>query len=220
VDEGFDADADGWEACRGDCDDADPAVTPIAEEVCGDGLDNDCDPETSEDGDLDGDGLSSCDGDCNDASAVAYPGGLELCDGLDNDCDGAADNVLSCYSSAWWDDTHLVISNYVTWETAAAVCAGEGMHLVRIDDADEGYVMAEIGWTWLGTAHWFGLNDLANEGEWVYEDGSTPVYTAWYSGEPNNSGEEDCAGVNFGAWGYWNDYSCASTLPFVCEMPE
>jgi hypothetical protein len=31
--------------------------------------------------------------DCNDASAAAYPGAPELCDGLDNDCDGGVDNA-------------------------------------------------------------------------------------------------------------------------------
>ncbi|MCB9797220.1 MAG: FG-GAP repeat protein [Alphaproteobacteria bacterium] len=39
----LDADGDGW-AAPADCDDADPAVNPGAEELCGDGVDNDCDP--------------------------------------------------------------------------------------------------------------------------------------------------------------------------------
>jgi hypothetical protein len=50
-----DADEDGWvEADNecvpgGDCDDADPAVNPGAEEVCGDEIDNNCDGEIDED---------------------------------------------------------------------------------------------------------------------------------------------------------------------------
>jgi len=43
VDEGFDLDADGVTSCSGDCDDNDAAVFPGAEEVDGDGADNDCD---------------------------------------------------------------------------------------------------------------------------------------------------------------------------------
>jgi hypothetical protein len=34
----------------------------------------------------------ACGDDCNDASALASPGGVERCDGLDNDCDGVIDN--------------------------------------------------------------------------------------------------------------------------------
>ena len=38
--------------------------------------------------DADGDGVDSCSGDCNDLAAQVYPGAPEICDGLDNDCDG------------------------------------------------------------------------------------------------------------------------------------
>ncbi len=40
-----DADGDGWSSCDGDCDDGDGAVSPGAEEIDGDGVDNDCDGE-------------------------------------------------------------------------------------------------------------------------------------------------------------------------------
>jgi len=38
--------------------------------------------------DADGDGVDSCSGDCDDLADQVYPGAPELCDGLDNDCDG------------------------------------------------------------------------------------------------------------------------------------
>lgn len=34
----------------------------------------------------------SCGNDCDDTNPHAYPGGLEICDGADNDCDGIIDN--------------------------------------------------------------------------------------------------------------------------------
>jgi hypothetical protein len=42
--------------------------------------------------DLDGDGVTECDGDCDDADPLRSPSLPELCDGRDNDCDGAADD--------------------------------------------------------------------------------------------------------------------------------
>jgi hypothetical protein len=38
-------------------------------------------------------GYSANGADCNDASAAAHPGASEVCDGIDNDCDGSADNI-------------------------------------------------------------------------------------------------------------------------------
>ncbi|HEV8199323.1 MAG TPA: putative metal-binding motif-containing protein [Candidatus Polarisedimenticolia bacterium] len=48
--------------------------------------------------DADGDGLTACGGDCNDADPNTRPGRPEICDGMDNDCDGAADELLGMES--------------------------------------------------------------------------------------------------------------------------
>jgi outer membrane protein OmpA-like peptidoglycan-associated protein len=53
--------------------------------------------------DVDGDGVSTCAGDCNDNLDTVFPGAVDLCDGIDNDCDGkdaegdVDDDGLGCF---------------------------------------------------------------------------------------------------------------------------
>ncbi len=103
----------------GDCDDGNAAVQPFIAEICGDGLDNDCDGFV-DDGtaidavlwysDADGDGFgdisdsqagcASSPGyevenatDCDDTLPAVNPAATEICDGIDNDCDNLVDSA-------------------------------------------------------------------------------------------------------------------------------
>ena len=90
----------------GDCDDGSSMINPGMDEVC-DGLDNSCGgspdvgfPDTNSDGeadclDDDDDGDGFLDGaDCDPLDDEVYPGGIEVCDGKDNDCAGGVDDSL------------------------------------------------------------------------------------------------------------------------------
>jgi len=133
-----DDDNDGWDD-GDDCGSLDATINPDANEVCGDGIDNNCDGDVDDGGDLDGDGLADCidtdddndgvldqadncpfvanedqldldndgignvcdtddDGDgvadaadCKPLDKTIYPGQADDCDGIDNDCDDAID---------------------------------------------------------------------------------------------------------------------------------
>jgi hypothetical protein len=54
--------------------------------------------------DGDGDGVTELDGDCDDAEPLAYPGADEVCDGIDNDCDGDADEDDALDAVIWYSD--------------------------------------------------------------------------------------------------------------------
>jgi MYXO-CTERM domain-containing protein len=89
----LDSDGDGVAACLGDCDDNNALINPTAIEFCGDGLDNDCDGTAENiDADLDGESPLNCGGtDCNDGDGLINSLALETCNGVDEDCDGLAD---------------------------------------------------------------------------------------------------------------------------------
>jgi len=146
---GTDNDGDGWTDCDGDCDDLDASIHPGAQEVCNDGIDQNCDGQTNEADDNDGDGYTNCDtpSDCNDFEAAAYPGGLEVCDYIDNDCDGWVDEDFDVDGDGWstcagdCDDNDAAI-----YPNAAELCNGvdddcDGSVDEATDDDGDGYTV-------------------------------------------------------------------------------
>ena len=107
---------EGYVPISSDCNDQNATVYPSAPEQC-DGIDNNCDGDVDENLvmnwylDYDGDGFgdpnfsnNDCDPgtgyvdndlDCDDLNAAAFPGNTEICDNIDNDCDGDVDGNLA-----------------------------------------------------------------------------------------------------------------------------
>ncbi|MEZ4979702.1 MAG: MopE-related protein [Chitinophagales bacterium] len=81
-----------------DCNDNNAAINPDAFEIVGNAIDENCDGDLFA-SDVDGDGFDTSNDpvtgqDCDDNNASVYPGAPEICDGVDNDCDGQVDEGL------------------------------------------------------------------------------------------------------------------------------
>ncbi|MFH1469819.1 MAG: MopE-related protein [Pseudomonadota bacterium] len=140
-----------------DCDDTDASINPSAVEACNTGtpVDEDCDGLADPVGaagcvirypDLDGDGCgptgdpgacvclsnpygytAALDCDCDDSDPLVVPGATEVCNGLDDDCDGATDpeNATGCVDYYYDADGD---GFYATGAPSRCLCAPDGAY--------------------------------------------------------------------------------------------
>ena len=143
----------------GDCNDADGAVHPEALERC-DGQDNDCNTLTDEPAavdaprwylDLDGDGFGRPDAsqlactapsghvldgaDCDDDRVWVHPAGTELCNALDDNCDGTVDEDSAADVSPHFAD--LDHDGYGDGLSVAWACVIPSDRVSNSDDCDD-----------------------------------------------------------------------------------
>lgn len=112
---------------------------------------------------------------------------------------------------------------------SSPVCPNKPAHLVTIGSVEENQFVLEL-WRSLRSPSsgsplrvWIGLNDIEEEGNYVWIDGSPLDYENWTPGLPDQwSPEQDCGEMwntfNNLDVGYWNDYICSKHHAFMCEF--
>ncbi len=169
---------DGYTSGRGDCDDADPDLSPGASERCN-GLDDNCDGVVANgDEDADGDGWPEC-MDCDETDPDIYDGAPERCDGVDRDCDGVVsvndddgDGQTACDGDC--DD-----ADPTRWLGAPEACDG-------VDNDCDGVVPADEGIDGDGDGDALLCGDC---------DDADPTRSSRHVDTCGNSVDDDCDGI-------------------------
>jgi hypothetical protein len=232
----------GFVGNSGDCDDSRGDIHPGAPEICN-GEDDDCD-EIIDDNPIDGDTWYedndgdtwgndavfevTCDpvpgyvldpGDCDDENPDVNPDADEVCNGVDDDCSGLADDgdVCPCPIRHFDDRAYGFCPVSIPWQLARAACQTAGYHLVTIDDDAEDTWLSNTAATFSNGPWWTGYNDIDAEGAWEWADGTPRGYEAWASGHPATGFNfDDCMLINEVNTG-WVDAMCIFFENFICE---
>lgn len=216
-------------------------TTAPADSSSGDAETGPCDETTWYfDGDGDGRGdpnvtISACDApmgyvpfgdDCDDMDPAKNVAAVEICDGLDNDCDAVVDEATAmnpscngCTLFAANGRSYAFCPAGASWDAARVSCAAFTGDLLRLDDeAESATVVALAEPPSMAEGGWFiGLSDSAARGAFQWVDGGGLDFASWLAGEPNDAGgTEDCVEMD-PAGGGWNDIPCAGPRAFICE---
>ncbi|KAK3508500.1 hypothetical protein QTP70_031357 [Hemibagrus guttatus] len=110
------------------------------------------------------------------------------------------------------------VTKRMGWNETRQECVTRGADLVIINSREEQEYLSQMV---TGEA-WIGLSDIAEEGKWMWVDGTTMTTEFWWQGEPNDyDGIEDCAatGSKFAEAEVttWADYPCGTELQAICE---
>ncbi|MDC0957301.1 lectin-like protein, partial [Flavobacteriaceae bacterium] len=116
---------------------------------------------------------------------------------------------------------------YITTETMSAtdgniLVGNNGGYMATITDADENQWIYDAAVASNGGNNirfWIGLTDVAEEGVFLWMDGTTFDYENWHNGEPNNrNGNEHCVELGRFNSSTWNDEPCTNQKYILMEV--
>ena len=112
----------------------------------------------------------------------------------------------------------------LNYESAVTACQGMSAELAQISSSTEDELVwnlmsgngapAEEDWTFIG------LNDIQEEGAFVWQDGSNidDSYSNWYDTDPNGGTSHNCVMKGHMETGKWSDVDCSGERRYACSM--
>lgn len=125
-----DIDMDGFSGCL-DCNDDDPEINPSNQEIPYNGVDDDCNPQTKDD-DLDNDGYPLA-SDCDDLNSNINPDADEICNEIDDNCDGETDEGYEMIQY-WFDNDR---DGYGNIDYPKSSCSPPDRYVTNADDCND-----------------------------------------------------------------------------------
>jgi hypothetical protein len=167
-------------------------------------------------------------------------GGVETCDGLDNDCNGVTDDGgicgPTCTGASYGGHAYAFCSTPRTFADAETNCVAKAMRLARIDDDAENSFLAGIAFAAYAPSYntasiwpWFGAYDSATPVQWQFVDGTVfwsgkasgsaigGLYTNWGSANPGDATGTRCGTLNHATGFAWIDRLCTELRAYLCE---
>lgn len=121
---------------------------------------------------------------------------------------------------------YLVYHNYEDYAGASRKCLERGGRMAMPRDRREQEALADYVKSFFQPGNWpvwLGVNDLATEGVYMFDDGTPVSYFQWrrhfLSGQPDGGKRENCVAMASDDGDWWDHY-CDRAMNYMCEFDD
>eukprot|EP00039_Didymoeca_costata_P027598 m.18761 g.18761 ORF g.18761 m.18761 type:complete len:686 (+) comp6398_c0_seq1:138-2195(+) len=103
-----------------------------------------------------------------------------------------------------------------TFAEAAADCRRRDLQLAALKSSEEEQALVKFGEA-IDSDVWIALNDIDEEGSFVWQDETSLTFENWGFGQPSSEGDENCVVLSRDDDFQWHDVTCSQQVPYCCS---